>query len=56
MGAGKHTENKEIYPYFKKVEIRVYEKTTTSVINNVSAYSTDSITPDFRLRKANIAF
>ena len=35
----------------KKVEIRVYEKTTTSVINNVSAYSTDSITPDFRLRK-----
>ena len=36
---------------FKKVEIRVYEKTTKSVINNVSAYSTDSITPDFRLRK-----
>ena len=35
----------------KKVEIRVYEKTTKSVINNVSAYSTDSITPDFRLRK-----
>ena len=33
----------------KKVEIRVYEKTTNtkSVINNVSAYSTDSITPDF---------
>ena len=36
---------------FKKVEIRVYEKTAKSVINNVSAYSTDSITPDFRLRK-----
>ena len=35
----------------KKVEIRVYEKTTKSVINNVSANSTDSITPDFRLRK-----
>ena len=35
----------------KKVEIRAYEKTTKSVINNVSAYSTDSITPDFRLRK-----
>ena len=35
----------------KKMEIRVYEKTTTSVINNVSAYSTDSITPDFSLRK-----
>ena len=37
----------------KKVEIRVYEKTTKSVINNVSAYSTDSITPDFRLRKGD---
>ena len=41
---------KHIRP-LKKVEIRVYEKTAKSVINNVSAYSTDSIIPDFRLRK-----
>ena len=49
------TENKlktkKYIRLLKKVEIRVFEKTTTSVINNVSAYSTDSITPDFRLRK-----
>ena len=44
IGDGKHAENKEIYPSFKKVE-------TKSVINNVSAYPTDSITPDFRLKK-----
>ena len=35
----------------KKWRFGVYERTTKSVINNVSAYSTDSITPDFRLRK-----
>ena len=51
MGDGNTMKTKKYIRPLKKVEIRVYEKTTKSVINNVSAYSTDSITPDFRLRK-----
>ena len=37
--------------FLEKWRFGFIKRTTTSVIYNVSAYSTDSITPDLRLRK-----